>query len=282
MPSKVFIVYCSPAGTTRHAARVIKDSMDGTAAEVLPLDLGMSRNRSAFKKMIRAAAKGDLLFIGSPVYRDMAVPPVMSFIEELPGGKKISAAPFATWGAVTSGIALWQMGRALTEKGFVLAGAAAVVSEHCMMWRSKNPSGAGRPDTDDDRKLRSWARKIFDRVQDGSVRPLALSDLDYQARAHAKEMKQKLSKPWDIVPKTADEKKCSQCGVCVEECPVGAVSLDPFPVFADTCFNCFNCVRLCPEEAIDSPLSAEKIEKHIGQLKKKYGEEPETRVFPGA
>ncbi|MCF8078887.1 MAG: hypothetical protein K9K88_06355 [Desulfobacterales bacterium] len=35
------------------------------------------------------------------------------------------------------------------------------------------------------------------------------------------------------------------------------------------CFDCFNCVRLCPEDAIDSRLTAEAIERHIGQLKKK-------------
>ena len=281
MAPKVFIVYCSPAGTTRHAARIIKESLDGTSAEVLALDLGIFRNHSAFKKMIRASGAGDCLFVGSPVYRSVAVPPVMSFIKELSKGKNLAAAPFVTWGAVTSGIALWQMGRALKEKGFVLTGAASVVSEHCMMWRSKAPSGGGRPNAEDDRKLKEWARELFERVQLGSVAPLALSDLDYQPRAHAEEMKQKIGKPWEIVPKTVDEKKCTQCGVCVEECPAAAVSLDPFPAFEETCFDCFNCIRLCPEDAIGSPLTAEAIEQHIGQLKKKYGEEPETRVFLG-
>jgi ferredoxin len=95
-------------------------------------------------------------------------------------------------------------------------------------------------------------------------------------------MKEKIGKPWDIIPKTVDEKKCTQCGVCVEECPVGAVLLEPFPVFEDTCFDCFNCVRLCPEDAIDTPLTAEAIEQRIGQMKKKFGEKPETRVFFGA
>jgi ferredoxin len=229
--------------------------------------------------MIQASGKGDCLFIGSPVYRDMAVPPVMSFIGELPRAKNVAAVPFAAWGAVTSGIALWQMGQALKKKGFLLAGAAAVVSEHCMMWRSKTPSGAGRPNGEDDRRIKTWAREVFKQCQDGSVAPLDLSALDYQPKALAAEMKSKLGKPWDIVPKTVKEKKCTQCGVCVEECPVGAVSLDPFPVFENTCFDCFNCIRFCPEEAIDSPWGAEAIERRIGQLKKKYGEKPETRVF---
>jgi ferredoxin len=249
--------------------------------EVFALDLAVSRGRSAFREMIRSSGRRDCLFVGSPVYRDVAVPPVMDLIDALPAVEGVAAAPFVTWGAVTSGIALWQMGRALMEKGFVLAGAAAVVAEHCMMWRSRTPSGAGRPDPEDDRKVKDWARKIFEGLQNGAPPPLPLDALDYHPRGLAEEMKEKLGKPWQIVPKTVNEQTCTLCGVCVEECPVGAISLDPVPVFADACFDCFNCVRLCPEEAIDSPLSPEMIEQHIGTLKEKYGEPAETRVFPG-
>jgi ferredoxin len=203
----------------------------------------------------------------------------MEFIEALPEVRDGAAVPFATWGAVTSGIALWQMGRSLQKKGFVLAGGAAVVTEHCMMWRSRTASGAGRPESEDFQKIEGFTRKLFDRLRSGAPAPVDLAVLDYQRAHHAKEMKEKIDQPWMIVPKSVDKKKCTACGICVEECPVNAVSLAPLPVFEKTCFDCFNCVRLCPEEAIDTPLTAETIEAHIAQLKEKYRETPETKVF---
>jgi ferredoxin len=279
MRTKGFVVYCSPAGATRHAAQIIEQALMDRGVEVNTLDLGLSRNHAPFLEMIRTAGKGHCLFVGSPVYRDVAVPPMMEMIEALPAASGAAAVPFVTWGAVTSGIALWQMGRALMQKGYVLAGAAAVVSEHCMMWRSTAPLGAGRPDVDDDRKVAAMVHSVVERLQQGGSATLALDTLDYQQKAHAREMRQTLDQPWMIVPKSVDEEKCTMCGICVEECPVGAVSLAPLPVFEKNCFDCFNCIRLCPEEAIDTPLTAGSIEAHIAQLKAKYREAPETRVF---
>lgn len=282
MISKLFICYASPSGSTRHAARMIKDALSDAAREIFVLDIGSSHNRIAFLKALQAAEKTDCLFVGSPVYRDVAVPPVMELVAALPRVENVPTAPFVTWGGVTSGIALWQMGRALQKKGFVLAGASAVVAEHSMMWRSQKPMGAGRPDAEDDRKVKAWARAIAERIGKGGLAPLPLKSLDYQPRLLAEEMRQKIGQPWQNIPKTVDAEKCTQCGICVEECPVAAVTLDPTPVFDGACFDCFNCVRLCPEEAIDSPATAAAIEQHIAQLKEKYDETPETKVFLGS
>jgi ferredoxin len=279
MRSRAFIAYLSPAGTTRQVARGIEETILELGIEVNTLDLGISRRQTAFRDLIASMEAGDCLFVGSAVYRDIAVPPLMEFIKALPEVREGAAVPFVTWGAVTSGVALWQMGRVLQEKGFALVGAAAVVAEHCMMWRSEAPSGAGRPHGDDLQKVEAMTREIFGRLRTGRKSPIDLADLDYQSDHHAREMKENIEKPWMIVPKTVDETKCTQCGICAEQCPVGAVALDPLPVFAGTCFDCFNCVRLCPEGAIDTPLSAERIENHIAKLKEKYGEAAETKIF---
>jgi ferredoxin len=274
-----FIAYCSPAGTTRRVARQIEQTLSGLGAEVNILDLGLSGRRGAFMEMVASMDQGDCLFVGAPVYRDVAPPPVMDFIEALPEVREGAAVPFVTWGAVTTGVALWQMGRSLQKKGFALAGAAAVVAEHCMMWQSETASGAGRPDAEDLQKVDGFTREIFDRLGSRGLTSIELAALDYQPAPHAEEMKQKIEQAWMIVPKTVDEEKCTECGICEEQCPVDAVRLSPKPVFGDACFDCFNCVRLCPEEAIDTPLTAEKIEAHIAQLKEKYREEPVTKVF---
>jgi ferredoxin len=48
-----------------------------------------------------------------------------------------------------------------------------------------------------------------------------------------------------------DEKKCTGCGTCLEECPIGAIALViDKALISDECTECGACVEVCPEEAI--------------------------------
>jgi ferredoxin len=62
-------------------------------------------------------------------------------------------------------------------------------------------------------------------------------------------------------------------------CPVGAVSLDPWPVFDEQCFDCFSCIRECPEDAIVPSVSLEKIEANIRQRVETFNERLPTEIF---
>jgi len=106
-----------------------------------------------------------------------------------------------------------------------------------------------------------------------------LSDLDYQPEAIGADFKKKLDQPWMIIPKTIDGDRCTRCGTCEEVCPVGAVTLEPGPVFNSPCFDCFACVRECPEEAIISSVSLLKIEAMIRSRVETYDEKPLTQIF---
>jgi len=51
----------------------------------------------------------------------------------------------------------------------------------------------------------------------------------------------------------ADPERCTACGTCVEQCPVGALAMtdDDLPtVDRDLCITCFCCQEICPEQAI--------------------------------
>lgn len=41
---------------------------------------------------------------------------------------------------------------------------------------------------------------------------------------------------------------CISCGVCVEECPVEAISegADKYVIDAEKCTDCGNCAEVCP------------------------------------
>ncbi|MDY6823382.1 MAG: DUF362 domain-containing protein [Thermodesulfobacteriota bacterium] len=59
---------------------------------------------------------------------------------------------------------------------------------------------------------------------------------------------------WINCTPVVDAAACKQCGICVEHCPVGAMTMpeDGFPC-ADkkSCINCYCCQEMCPEDAIE-------------------------------
>jgi len=50
----------------------------------------------------------------------------------------------------------------------------------------------------------------------------------------------------------ADQELCTGCGLCVDHCPVSALSMEEdFPVVdPDICITCFCCQEICPEKAM--------------------------------
>lgn len=52
-----------------------------------------------------------------------------------------------------------------------------------------------------------------------------------------------------------DREKCTGCGECVEQCPVGVVKLvDGKAVVTEECNYCTDCETLCPSGAIACPF----------------------------
>jgi len=274
--TQYFIIYISPNGATRIVAEELKNSLDRDNNELNILDLTDRSEHEGFLEKLKKADQACLL-VGSPVFRDTAVPPVMAFIERLPQKEGLWAAPFVTWGLACSGVALWQMGNALMKKGCRLAGALKVAGPHSLIIRAKEPIGVGHPDETDRSIIREFAENLLN-----PTRELDRGALDYQPGHLAVEQKAKLEKPWMIIPKTIDEAACTQCGVCEEDCPMGAVSLEPFPTYGPDCFDCFNCVNHCPENAIQPGVPFEKIEQMVRNRVETIKETPPTQMFSTA
>ncbi|MBU8893094.1 MAG: EFR1 family ferrodoxin [Bacteroidales bacterium] len=48
-------------------------------------------------------------------------------------------------------------------------------------------------------------------------------------------------------------KDCSNCGLCIEKCPVQAIKLvDKRPFWTHKCESCMQCMNICPERAIET------------------------------
>ncbi len=286
MQTRFFIVYSSPAGSTRRVAGAVEKALKSLPQkELFTLDLHHPEDRAATLDLIRQTTGDICLFVGSPVYRDLAVTPVMELIQMLPAAKKGRgerfAVPFATWGHVCSGIALWEMATALRELGYVVAGAFKVPCIHSMMWRTQEPLGLGQPDEAADEAVAGFVRSLCTSLKSPAFRPLDPETLLDQPPEWAAEMREKLKAPRQKFPKMVDEEKCTQCGICRDECPAAAIQLSPYPEFGESCFDCHTCVRMCPEEAIDSDPPVAAICDLIRKRAVLMNEKSEARFFMG-
>ena len=270
---KSLIVYLSPAGTTRHVSQVIEKKLKELGCEAKLYDLGNRENTEKLNGEIKNGLKDYCFWVGTPVYAGHAVPQITNFISGLPDGKENFAVPFVTWGAVTSGLTLDEMGKVLADKGYAVLGAAKIVAVHSMMWRSEYPLGGGHPDIEDDKMIEDLVDAVNTKWKGGPLSPLPLDKLNYQPQPVQEwlqtvniEAAKTMLPPLQLV-----EEACTKCGICEKECPAFAITLDPYPKFGEACILCYNCVRLCEDGAIKSDLSQMEV-----MLKGKVAEQPES------
>lgn len=271
-----FIVYSSPAGSTRRVAEAMFDTLRKQGVEVFPADLADPiATKTALHRI--ASSPAHCLCIGSPVYACHAVPPVSSFIAELPQTKNGCAVPFITWGCVTSGLALYEMALALRNKGYTITGAFSLPSVHSMLWQAEHPLGEGRPSEQEISEVKNFTAGLSESIERGHA--LDPEVLNYQPRP-LKETMDRLSieAVRDVLPqKTVDRSRCSRCNVCAAICPADAITMDPYPVFGPACFLCYRCLRFCPEHAIMADFS--KMEAALHQRASTFQEDARARFF---
>jgi len=84
--------------------------------------------------------------------------------------------------------------------------------------------------------------------------------------------------PW------VNEDMCVGCGVCVDDCPVGAITLKDDQkaiINEDECIRCGRCHDVCPQEAVrhDSEKIRQEVKTNIKKTKGllKHFETPEEQ-----
>jgi heterodisulfide reductase subunit A len=114
-------------------------------------------------------------------------------------------------------------------------------------------------------------KDIKDSVTQGSAAAARVARL-----LHRGEM---LSEP---ITAEVEAEKCKFCGICVEVCPYGAISLDskrkiPASVNPAACAGCGTCAAECPFDAIEMNHFTDR--QIMGQVENLLSEDPENRVL---
>jgi len=245
--------------------------------EVVECDLSKKFSETATISKIRRTKNGTCMFVGSPVYASHAVPPVMNFISRLPQNTHLPVVPFVTWGGASSGIALYEMAKALEGKNMNVVGAAKILALHSMMWQFKEPLGMGHPDAADDQMIREMVDSFLNKMAEEASGAIDLSQLTCYPPEIQAEMRKITLKSAQLPKRKIDQDMCTQCEECSSFCPTDAISFRPWPEFENRCISCYNCVRLCPEDAIRADFS--QIEARIRARAEQFKETPLSQIF---
>lgn len=275
-----YIAYFSPAGSTRAVAEMIETALQIHGIKAVMLDLA-PRGGADMAKLAGEIEANACLWLGTPVYVDHAVPQMLEFIAALAqGAEEAVAVPFATWGAVCSGVTLLEMAQQLKKGGWTTVAAAKVLAQHSSLWESAKPLGAGHPGAADAAKINALIEAVLQKLSAKIVAPLDTEVLNYLPAASAVESWGKslaLAKTM-LGEHQPDRSRCNKCGTCVELCPTGAFTWeDGYPLVGGCCVRCHQCTRHCPQQAF--AYAGAVMEARLQEMAEQSPEKAETAIF---
>lgn len=223
---KINLVYFSAAGTTKTVATVLAESLQ---REIIAYDL----LRRLPEHSITFDPDVPIIF-AMPVYAGRIPALCVNMLKQFQG-KKTPAIAVVVYGNRDYDDALLELKDIVSENGFVVIAAAAVVAQHSVF-----PTVAsGRPDQKDKQKIASFGQKC---------------NLTLREFTGTEEITVKGNTPYreaGTVPlQPSGNAKCNACGACVKLCPTKAITAEnPRKTDKTRCIACTACISACPQNA---------------------------------
>ncbi len=167
--------------------------------------------------------------------------------------------------------ALLELKNLLVKCGCIPVAGAAYIGEHSFS-SSEIPVAEGRPDTDDLNNAELFGQKINEKL-------ISISSADNISDVTIPGCYPYRGNPtlWDVdFIEVSDE--CMQCGICAEECPVGAIDLNNSGLIdKEKCITCCACIKNCPQNA--RVMKPGPVKDAAMRLNKLYKERKEPEFF---
>lgn len=180
-----------------------------------------------------------------PVAVQSTYPFIWDFMKLLPrtSGTKIFMVDTL---AMFSGGVVGPTKRILASKGYVPIGAREIIMPNNLMRKKINERNKARGIENGIAKAQKYAMQIIRGKSKWRRMPI-LSDIIYWMSICDHSWRFMRGK----IRLNAVESKCSNCGVCVELCPIGNIEMDKkIPSFGKSCQLCMRCFSFCPNDAI--------------------------------
>lgn len=250
----VTAAYFSPTEGTKKAVELLAQCLTQN-----PKYLDLTRRKLRREKKVFSAQ--ELLIAAAPVYGGQ-LPALEDKLFLNLRGNQTPCIIMAAYGNRHYDDTLSQMKKILEERGFVCIGAIAPIIPHIY----SDKLGAGRPNEQDEVIFKKFAVMIKRRIEEGEKQGFVSVPVPGNPVPDKKEMKP--------VPKAFDKEKCTGCQMCVQKCPVYAISKDTLEIDEKKCISCMRCALLCKKGA--RTYDASKVKEH---LEEKFLKPREIKFF---
>jgi len=258
------LAYFSPTGTTRSIVQAVARGINQNTADQIDVTKPNVR-----KKQLQTS-ENDLLVVAVPVYIGR-VPALLSEWLYAIKADKTPTVGIVVYGNRDYEDALLELKDIMKKSGGIPIACAAYIGEHSFS-SSETPIAEARPDTSDLNHAEIFGRKINEKL-------LSISSVDqisdinipgnYPYRGD--------SKLWSV-DFIAISNECTQCGICAEGCPVGAIDSENSNLIdKEKCITCCACIKNCPQNA--RTMKTGLVKDAAMRLNKLYKERKEPEFF---
>lgn len=270
--SCVKAVYYSATGTTEKVVTGIAEKI--AAALGVPMevyDYSLPQNRAEGKTY----TADQLVVFGTPVYAGRVPNKMLPVVQNNFKGEGALAVPVVTFGNRSFDNGLIELRNELENNGFHTIAGAGVACEHVF----SKKLAAGRPDTEDWKKLTAFAEAVAEKVR-------ALTEIPSPIAVRGDDPVGPYYTPLGTdgkpavflkaKPKTKEE-LCDKCGICARVCPMGSVNPENPLEITGICIKCQACIKKCPTQAKYFDDAA--FLSHVSMLEQNYTRRAEAEVF---
>lgn len=222
-------IYFSPTFTSKKGAVAIGKALadDGCITEIDVTRYDRVIEKTQFDRK-------DLVVFGAAVYGGRLYRGCKERFRKF-SGNQTPCVITVTYGNRHYDDALLELFDLVKEQGFVPVAGAALIGQH-----TYGEIQVGRPDEDDLKEDREFAAKVKEKLVLGEILETVPGNRPYIKGEEG-------GKGGNFRPLTAET--CMSCGLCVKECPEGAIAEDCRTIDGNRCIACFRCIRICPVQA---------------------------------